>query len=99
MVRQAGGSSSGSYLSGLGQWSYEVVDTKLAKEPREGMALQLALYSDLLDAIQGVVPELFHVVTPDPGNSVQTYRLIENGGGAGSEVLAFSPHVSASVRN
>jgi hypothetical protein len=40
-----------------------------------------ALYYDLLGAIQGVVSKLLHVVTPDPGNSVQTYRLIENGGG------------------
>ncbi len=45
--------------SGLGSWSYQVVDTKLAKETRGGTILQLALYSELLAIVQGVLPELF----------------------------------------
>src|SRR6267142_1421175 len=61
--------------SDLGGWSYEVVDTKLAKETRGGTVLQLALYSDLLGVVQGALPELFHVVTPDPSAPVQTFRL------------------------
>jgi len=34
--------------SALGAWSYEVADTKLAKETRGGTILQLGLYSELL---------------------------------------------------
>src|SRR5207302_3039800 len=39
--------------SGLGDWSYEVVDTKLARETRGGTVLQLCLYSELVAEIQG----------------------------------------------
>ena len=59
----------------LGAWSYEVFDTKLAKDTRGGTILQLALYSDLLGHIQAFIPESFHVVTPDPKTPVHTYRL------------------------
>ncbi len=61
--------------SAFGSWSYEVVDTKLAKETRGGTILQLALYSDLLRVIQTTTPEHFHVVTPDPASPVETYRV------------------------
>lgn len=61
--------------SALGPWSYEVVDTKLALETRGGTILQLLLYCHLLSEIQGVTPERFHVVTPDPATPVQTFRL------------------------
>ena len=39
--------------SNLGDWSYEVIDTKLARETRSGTMLQLALYSDLVRSVQG----------------------------------------------
>src|SRR6476620_5652870 len=61
--------------SGLGDWSYEVVDTKLAKETRGGTILQLGLYSELLGDVQGRTPECFYVVTPDPVTPVHTYRV------------------------
>lgn len=60
--------------SGLGAWSYEVADTKLARETRAGTILQLGLYSEMLGAAQGERPEYFHVVTPSPDVPVQTYR-------------------------
>jgi len=63
----------------LGAWSYEIVDTKLAKETRGGTVLQLALYSDMLGRLQGLVPEFFHVVTPDPVAPVQTFRVHDFG--------------------
>lgn len=50
--------------SDLGDWSYEVQDTKLAKETKGGTILQLSAYSDLLGKIQGTAPEYFQVVTP-----------------------------------
>ncbi len=61
--------------SALGAWSYEVIDTKLAKETRGGTILQLELYSELLGLVQGMMPELFRVVTPDPLAPVHTYRV------------------------
>ncbi len=61
--------------SALGTWSYEVVDTKLAMETRAGTVLQLALYCELLGRVQGLVPERFHVVTPDSKHPVQSFRL------------------------
>ena len=61
--------------SALGAWSYEVLDTKLAKETRGGTILQLALYSEMLGLMQGTIPEVFHVVTPDPEAPVQSYRV------------------------
>jgi uncharacterized protein len=61
--------------SALGAWSYEVFDTKLARETRGGTVLQLALYSDMLGVVQGAAPECFHVVTPDPERPIQTFRL------------------------
>lgn len=61
--------------SNLGEWSYEAIDTKLARETKGGTILQLSLYSDLLAAAQGVVPEHFTVVTPHPLHPVETYRV------------------------
>jgi predicted RecB family nuclease len=63
--------------SRLGSWSYEVADTKLARETRAGTILQLGLYSDILGAAQGVMPEKFHVVTPDHDAPVQSFRTRE----------------------
>jgi uncharacterized protein len=60
--------------SGLGAWSYEVTDTKLARETRAGTVLQLGLYSEMLGAAQGGRAEYFHVVTPEPLAAVHTYR-------------------------
>jgi len=61
--------------SALGAWSYEVVDTKLARETRGGTILQLCLYSELIADIQGCLPDHAHVVTPGCGFQPQTFRL------------------------
>ena len=58
-----------------GAWSYEVVDTKLAKETRAGTVLQLCLYSDMLGEIQGIAPEFMHVVSPGKGFEPETFRV------------------------
>ena len=63
--------------SGLGAWSYEVYDTKLALETRGGSVLQLCLYSDLLAEIQGVTPEFMHIVPPRPEFPPETYRFAD----------------------
>jgi predicted RecB family nuclease len=61
--------------SHLGNWSYEVIDTKLARETRGGTILQLCLYSELLADLQGVIPERMHVVTPGNGFQPETFRV------------------------
>ena len=63
--------------SALGEWSYEVYDTKLAHQTKAGTILQLAVYSDLLADLQGLRPVHFHVVTPDDTNPLQRYRVAD----------------------
>jgi predicted RecB family nuclease len=50
--------------SKFGPWSYEVIDTKLARETKGGTVLQLCLYSDMLASAQGTMPESAYVVIP-----------------------------------
>src|SRR5262249_34433585 len=61
----------------FGPWSYEVYDTKLALETRGGSVLQLCLYSDLLAGIQGMMPELMHIVPPRPEFPPESYRVAD----------------------
>jgi predicted RecB family nuclease len=61
--------------STLGGWSYEISDTKLARETRAGTILQLGLYSEMLAAAQGVRPERFYVVTPHATMPLHAYRV------------------------
>ncbi|MGH7299012.1 MAG: TM0106 family RecB-like putative nuclease [Candidatus Rokuibacteriota bacterium] len=48
--------------SALGAWSYQVLDTKLARHPRPEHALQLSFYSQALAQAQEVAPDLAYVV-------------------------------------
>jgi predicted RecB family nuclease len=60
--------------SQLGAWSYEPLETKLARSTKAGALIQLCIYADLLSQIQGVQPEWVHTVlgnTTEPGK----YRL------------------------
>ena len=61
--------------SDLGDWSYEVTDTKLARDTKGGTILQLCVYSYLLGKLQGCRPELMHVVTPGNDFAPLPYRL------------------------
>ncbi|MEI9426097.1 nuclease, partial [Mesorhizobium sp. Cs1299R1N1] len=63
--------------SGLGAWSYEVTDTKLAHETKGNTVLQLSLYSDLLATMQQKVPETAHVVTPGTEYLPEAYRVAD----------------------
>lgn len=63
--------------SALGTWSYEVTDTKLARETKAGTMLQLCVYSELLAAAQGIAPEHMHVVAPWSDFQPQTYRFAD----------------------
>ncbi|HLE64059.1 MAG TPA: TM0106 family RecB-like putative nuclease [Pyrinomonadaceae bacterium] len=48
--------------SRLGNFSYEVVEAKLARSTKARAIIQLCFYSDLLSTIQGVEPDYMHVV-------------------------------------
>jgi predicted RecB family nuclease len=61
--------------SRLGSWSYEVWDTKLARQTKGGSVLQICLYSDLLEAIQGARPEFMYVVPPRQDFHPDVYRV------------------------
>src|SRR5690606_22246697 len=51
--------------SALGEFSYEVADTKLARRAKPYFILQLCFYSELLAAAQGAEPEHIHVILGD----------------------------------
>jgi predicted RecB family nuclease len=58
-------------------WSYEVADTKLARETKATTILQLSLYSELLGKVQGVTPEFLWVVPPGMAFAGEKYRVGE----------------------
>jgi predicted RecB family nuclease len=58
----------------LGDWSYEVIDTKLASETKGGTILQLCLYAEFIQKIQGFTPERVYVVPPTEYFEEQVYR-------------------------
>jgi predicted RecB family nuclease len=63
--------------SELGPWSYEVIDTKLARETKGGTVLQLCLYSALLAAVQKLEPEFAYVVFPGTNYEPQKFRIAD----------------------
>ena len=63
--------------SALGSWSYEAVETKLARQTKAGAIVQLCLYSDLLTEVQGAMPENMYVVVPWSGFEPQRYRFAD----------------------
>src|SRR6266436_1939787 len=63
--------------SRFGAWSYEVVDTKLARETKGNTVLQICLYSDLLSETQGAEPIAAFVVTPGTNYTPEAYRVAD----------------------
>lgn len=63
--------------SKLGNWSYEVQDTKLAQNTKAATIIQLCLYSDLLSILQGTPPEYMYVVKPGAEFPTEKYRFAE----------------------
>jgi len=51
--------------SDLGSWSYDIADTKLARQLKVPALLQMATYAERLTVLQGVPPENLFVVTGD----------------------------------
>jgi len=75
--------------SHFGAWSYEVIDTKLARETKGNTVLQISLYSDLLSETQGTAPASAFVVTPGTNYTPETYRI--------ADYAAYYRHVRASL--
>ncbi|MDW7773730.1 MAG: TM0106 family RecB-like putative nuclease [Desulfobulbaceae bacterium] len=51
--------------SKLGDFSYEVLDTKLSRSTKAKFVIQLAFYSALVARVQGTPPRMMHVVLGD----------------------------------
>jgi predicted RecB family nuclease len=61
--------------SDLGEWSYEVADTKLARRTKPYYIFQLCFYSELVERIQGVAPKRVYVILGT--GEEHSYRLAE----------------------
>lgn len=88
--------------SALGDFSYEVADTKLSRSAKPKHLIQMCIYSDILAREQGVAPERMHVVLGDGSTaSVRVDAVIHyfqfarerflNFTGAAPDVSAGSP--------
>jgi uncharacterized protein len=60
-----------------GGYHYEVADTKLARHVKAGAVLQICVYTDLLTAIQEVMPERLHVVLGGSARAVEVLRVAD----------------------
>lgn len=63
--------------SNFGDWAYEIEDTKLAQETKAGTVLQLCLYTDLLEQLQGHAPKYMTVVKPGEGFEKEVFLVSE----------------------
>jgi predicted RecB family nuclease len=63
--------------SKFGAWSYEVYDCKLARETKAETILQLSLYSELLETVQGIPPEYMYVVPPAETFQPEPHRVLD----------------------
>ncbi len=61
--------------SSLGGWSYEPVDTKLARHVRASAVLQLCFYAEQVERMQGTAADRVHVVLGT--NEKVSVRLVE----------------------
>ncbi len=77
--------------SRFGPWSYEVIDTKLARETKGNTVLQISLYSDLLSETQEAEPTSAFVVTPGTNFVPEAYRIADYG--------AYYRHVRSSLES
>lgn len=64
--------------SDLGPWRYEVWDTKLARHAKASAVLQLAMYSELLEAVQGQAPAEMHLALGGVMREKLSFRVADN---------------------
>lgn len=75
--------------SEVGDFSYEVIDTKLSLDTRAGTILQLCMYTEAVAALQGVEPEFMHVVKPGVDFPRESFRT--------AEISAYFRHVKGKL--
>ena len=61
--------------SDLGDWSYEVADTKLARKPKAGAILQMCSYTEQVHRIQGTWPTAMHVALGGVARQTASFRV------------------------
>ncbi len=61
--------------SDLGEWSYEVADTKLARSPKAGAILQMCSYTEQVHRIQGTWPVEMHVALGGVARQTASFRV------------------------
>jgi uncharacterized protein len=61
--------------SRLGEWQYEIADTKLAHDAKPSALIQLCVYAEALSAMQGAPPE--HIIVVSPGGVEQRKRAAD----------------------
>ena len=81
--------------SRLGDWSYEVIDAKLAREAKGGALLQLLVYADLLKHVQGVAPESVHLALGGPDARTVSFRVADYAAYFRSLRRRFMQHMNA----
>jgi predicted RecB family nuclease len=74
--------------SALGDWSYEIEDTKLARKLKVPALLQMAAYAERLEYLQHRAPRQLYVVTGD--KETRPWRLLD--------VAAYARRVQAKLR-
>ena len=65
----------GEPASALGDWHYEVADTKLARHVKAGAVLQICSYVEQLERVQGRRPEHLHVALGGSARETVTLRV------------------------
>ena len=81
--------------SALGGWSYEVVDTKLARHVKASALLQICSYVEALTAIQGVQPEFMRVALGGSARKIESHRVADYMAYFRSVKAAFEARVAA----
>ena len=81
--------------SALGGWSYEVVDTKLARHVKASALLQMCSYVDQLSRLQGLEPELMHVALGGSARTVESHRVADYMAYYRAALAAFEARVAA----
>ncbi len=73
--------------SELGDWHYEVADTKLAHSAKAGALVQMCSYVEQVARIQGVTPENVYVVTGGAKVGIHPFRT--------ADIMAYYRHAKA----
>lgn len=60
-----------------GGWTYEVIDTKLAREAKGGALLQVLLYAHLVEAIHGTAPAHVYLALGGPEPRTEGFRVAD----------------------